>query len=92
MSYQQNPEQWAAERLAMVLDSAASVLADAAEEYRRMAKRARAGINGNVGYAHLANRAHMIAVSALPNLGLPQAFEMAATADRYRDEPEAAQP
>lgn len=81
-----NVEQFAAEQLAQVLDSAARTLANAAEEFTRYAEKARSGpgADGRVGYMHYINMAYNAAVNAIPNLGLTHAFEMAALADQYR--------
>ncbi len=81
-------EQFAAQRLARTLDSAARVLADAAAEVARLAEQARTG-DVRAGYAYLPNRAYSVTVNALPNLGLPQAFDLAATADQARATKEA---
>ena len=79
----QDVEKFAAERLAKVLDRAAEIMADGAEEIRRLAALSREGAKGE-GYAYFASRAHSIAVNALPNMGLSQAFEAAALADQHR--------
>lgn len=84
MSNPTDVERYAAEQLALVLDRAAVTFADAAEELRRLAVKARNGMDGQVGYAYLAGRALTHAVGTLPNMSLGLAFEYAVLADQHR--------